>query len=347
MTKPDLDAYRACTRRVTDWFVSTLEDDGTIRDELETSSPTTTPPNLLAVHRPCRGSAAHGELARRERPRRGRRFPLYRGKKGDIIQPSMQWNYINGWLTWGLGRIGRFDVSEPRGAFSRTVPRPVGEVSSPPADPDTDFAPIAGSVDMGSTCAASLGNDLLGSMGRRHQSGRFLAPRTRKTKRRPTPSTVASLRTGAPLTGFPDEQSLREHRTLRRAQAGLLVLWFRFEDLGAAAPRHRPRRLSRRARTATSAFSTVVTRTDGPHLGQRQSRVGIGRALPNHGRRSSRRAGGTLFRSHRRRSGVTTRCGTGKRFFPTTTSSRVGITIELALEFAFLLHEIVSEIDSR
>ena len=48
MTKPDLEDYRACRRRVTDWFVSTLERDGTIRDELDLIAYYHAP-NLLAV----------------------------------------------------------------------------------------------------------------------------------------------------------------------------------------------------------------------------------------------------------------------------------------------------------
>ena len=47
MTEPDIEAFRACTKRVTDWFVSTLEPDGTIRDEL---------PNFTSAHKPVNNS---------------------------------------------------------------------------------------------------------------------------------------------------------------------------------------------------------------------------------------------------------------------------------------------------
>ncbi|TDI38765.1 MAG: hypothetical protein E2P02_20075 [Acidobacteria bacterium] len=116
MTEPDIEACRACTKRVTDWFVSTLEPDGTIRDELDLIAYYHAP-NLLAVtDRSVEAQRMANWLAKNALADDG--DFRYQNAKGGIIQPSMQWNYINGWLVWGLGRLGRFDLTERAAGFS-------------------------------------------------------------------------------------------------------------------------------------------------------------------------------------------------------------------------------------
>ena len=116
--QPAVAAYRHCIQRVTDWFVSELTPEGMIRDE----------PDLIAYYHGPNLLAATGHAVEAHRLatwlHRDALAPdgdfRRQGAKGAIIQPSLQWNYINGWLTWGLARLGRFELSEPAAGYLET-----------------------------------------------------------------------------------------------------------------------------------------------------------------------------------------------------------------------------------
>lgn len=171
-TDPNIEAYRACTRRVCDWFVSELTETGMIRNEPDLIAYYHAP-NLLAA---CDRAANAHRLANwlgREGLAPDGDF-RHGGKKGAIISPTMQWNYINGWLIWGLSRLGRFELSEPAARFLEGFQDDGTGGFLTAADPSKGFIPVPGAVDMGSTCAASLGMIYSGRWRRAITAGEFL-----------------------------------------------------------------------------------------------------------------------------------------------------------------------------
>ena len=190
----------ACTQRVSEWFVSTLERDGTIRGELDLIAYYHAPNLLAACDRAGEAQRMVNWLAENALADDG--DFRYQNKKGDIIQPSMQWNYINGWLTWGLARLGRFDVSEPAARFlERFQDESTGGFLTA-ANPDDGYAPVTGAVDVGSTCAATLGMIYSGRWMPPSERARFFfAFSTLRDGR--TRSTAASVRKEAQSPSFP------------------------------------------------------------------------------------------------------------------------------------------------
>jgi hypothetical protein len=172
MTEPDIEAYRSCTRRVADWLVPQITVKGTIGDELDLIAYYHAPNLLAATGHSTEAQRVAGFLVREALAPDG--DFRYLGAKGKIIKPSMQWNYINGWLIWGLARLGRFDVSEPASRFlERFQDESTGGFLTA-ADPDRRFRPVLDAVDMGSTCAAALGMIYSGRWYAAVRAGEFL-----------------------------------------------------------------------------------------------------------------------------------------------------------------------------
>lgn len=339
---PNLVAYRECTRRVTEWFVSTLEPDGTIRDELDLIAYYHAP-NLLAVtdraveaQRMARWLAANA-LADDGDFR-------YRDKKGEIIQPSMQWNYINGWLVWGLARLGRFDVSEPAAQFLERFQDPTSGGFLTAADPYEAFSPVPGAVDMGSTCAGALGMIYSGRWETASRAGEFLL-RVLESQGRAPSFHCRFHSDGSPITEFPDDQA---YVSIVRFDQPKQAYWYFGFAARVLALLHRATgrkdfldgalgyiqvfdrchedRWEHWAndKVAWASAALYVTTGDDVH------RERIGRCF------------NPIVEAQRDDA-----VWHWDALFPDYAEQPHGITVELALEFAFLLHEIVSEIDSR
>lgn len=341
MTKPDLDAYRACTRRVTDWFVSTLESDGTIRDELDLIAYYHAPNLLAACDRAVQAQRMANWLAANALASDG--DFRYRNKKGAIIQPTMQWNYINGWLTWGLARIGRFDVSEPAARFLERFQDASTGGFLTAASPDDGFAPVAGAVDLGSTCAATLGMIYSGRWEAAARAGEFLL-RVLDTQGRES-FHCRFHSDGSAVTGFSEEQayvSIVRFDQPRQAYwvfgfaARILALLHRatgrqdfldgaLDYIDVFDRCHEDRWVHwANDKVAWASAALYQATGDSVHL----DRVG--------------RCFNPIVEAQRDDA-----VWHWESFFPNYDDQPRGITIELALEFAFLLHEIASEIDSQ
>jgi hypothetical protein len=341
MSKPDVDAYRACTRQVTKWFVSTLERDGTIRDELDLIAYYHAP-NLLAVtDHAIEAQRMASWLAKNALADDG--DFRYREKKGDIIQPSMQWNYINGWLVWGLARLGRFDVSEAAARFLERFQDASGGFTTA-ADPEGGFAPVSGAVDMGSTCAGALGMIYSGRWRAATRAGEHLLEALQH--QRSGESFYCRFRSdGSPITEFPEEQAYVS--VVRFDQPKQAYWYFGFaarvlallhratgrEDfldgaLGyiAVFDRCHEDRWEHWANDKVAWASAALYQITGETV---------------HAERVARCFDPIV--AAQRDDAV----WHWETFFPDYAEQPRGITIELALEFGFLLHEIVSEIDSR
>lgn len=338
---PHLDAYRHATRRVTDWLVSQLTPDGMIRDE----------PDLIAYYHAPNLLAATGHAAEAYRLagwlERHACCPdgdfRHDGAKGAIIRPSMQWIYINGWLTWGLARLGRFDLSEPAAMYLEAFQSvPTGGFLTA-ADPGRGFIPVSDGTDMGSTCAAALGLIYTGRWPSARQAGMFLLE---ALVRQPSPREAFYCRfgpDGIPITEFPDDQAYVS--VVRFDRPGQAYWYFGFAArvlcLLHRATRHRAFLDGARAyieqfeRCAEDRFthwandkvawaSAVLYQITGEadHL-ERLARCFnpiVAAQRDDH-----------LWH--------------WTTFFPDYATQPRGITIELATEFAFLLLEIVAEVE--
>lgn len=342
MTKPDVDAYRACTRRVTDWFVSTLERDGTIRGELDLIAYYHAP-NLLAVtDRAVEAQRMASWLAENALASDG--DFRYQNKKGEIIQPTMQWNYINGWLTWGLARIGRFDVSEPAARFLERFQDASTGGFLTAANPEEGFAPVSGAVDLGSTCAAALGMIYSGRWEAATRAGEFLL-RVLETQAHAESFHCRFHSDGNAITEFPEEQA---YVSIVRFDQPKQAYWYFGFAARILALLHRATGRQDFLDGALGYIDVFDRCHDDRWVHWANDKVAW--------------ASAALYQTtgeaiHLERVG---RCFNPiveaqrddavwhwEAFFPNYDEQPRGITIELALEFAFLLHEIVSEIDSR
>ena len=204
-SEPNIEAYRVCIGRVGDWFTSILEPSGKIRDE----------PDLLPYYHSLGLLAATGHAAEAQRTAKWIKTEAFapdgdfrhNGCKGAIIAPHMMWNYLNGWLTWGLARLGRFDVSEPAARYLETFQDEITGGFLTAADPDKDFTPVPGAVDVGSTCSVSLAMIYTGRWPAAVRAGEFL---TRVLDQQPQPQEAFYTRfrsDGQPITDFPDDQA--------------------------------------------------------------------------------------------------------------------------------------------
>ena len=342
MARPDLASYRACTQRVTEWFLSILESDGTIHGERDLIAYYHAP-NLLAVT----GHAAEAQrmaswLAANALADDG--DFRYRGKKGDIIRPSMQWNYLNGWLTWALARLGRFELSEPAAGFLERFQDEASGGFLTAASPENGFAPVAGAVDMGSTCAASLGMIYTGRWERAIRAGEFLL----RALEIPEDAEAFFCRfhsDGSAITGFPDDEA---YVSVVRFSEPKQAYWY----FGFAA---RVLALLHRA-TGRRAFLDgalgYVRLFDRCHedrwvhwandkVAWASAALYLTTGEPAHLARIARCFDPIV--AAQRDDGV----WHWEAFFPSYDEQPRGITIELALELAFLLSEIVSEIEAR
>jgi hypothetical protein len=78
------------------------------------------------------------------------------GNKGEWVKPTIQWNDVNGWIVWGMARQARFDVSDAAADFLEKYqdPRTGGFLTG--ADPDRNYDPVPGFIDIGSTCTGVM-----------------------------------------------------------------------------------------------------------------------------------------------------------------------------------------------
>lgn len=342
MTEPDVDAYRSATRRVADWLVSQITAKGSIGDELDLIAYYHAP-NLLA-------STGHSTEAQRlarflaEEALAPDGDFRYQGAKGKIIKPSMQWNYINGWLIWGLGRLGRFDVSEPAARFLERFQDTATGGFLTAADPERGFRPVEGAVDMGSACAAALGMIYSGRWYAAVRAGEFLLEALVRQPRADQAFYCRFRSDGAPLTDFPEDQS---YVSVVRYSEPKQAYWY----FGFAA---RILALLHRATTRPEFLEGAlgyVSRFDRCHPDRFEHWANDKIAW----------ASAALYQlsgdeAHRERIGrifnpiVAAQRPDAfwhwKAFFESYDAQPRGIGIELALEFAFLLDEIVSEIES-
>lgn len=342
MARPDLESYRSCTRRVSDWFVSTLEPDGTIRAESDLIAYYHAPNLLAAVDRASEAQKMASWLAANALADDG--DFRYQDKKGDIIQPTMQWNYINGWLTWGVARLGRFDVSEPAARFLERFQdeRTGGFVTA--ADPDAGYAPVAGAVDMGSTCAATLGMIYTGRWDAAARAGNFLLDVLASEK--DAPSFHCRFGSdGSPITDFPDEQA---YVSIVRFEEPKQAYWYFGFAARILALLHRATGEARYLDGALAYIGVFDRCHEDRWVHWANDKVAWASAAlyqitgdVAHVERVARCFDPIV--AAQRDDAV----WHWDAFFPDYADQPQGITIELALEFAFLLHEIVSEIESR
>jgi hypothetical protein len=343
MTEVQLEAYRKATRLVSDWLASEVTARGTLGDELDLIAYYHAPNLLAATGHATEAQRVAGFLAREALAPDG--DFRYHSAKGEFIKPSMQWNYINGWLLWGLSRLGRFDASEPGARFlERFQDESTGGFLTA-ADPDQRFRPVHGAVDMGSTCAAALGMIYTGRWYPAVRAAEFLLEALR---RQPDEETAFFARFDSgfeALTGFPESEayvSVVRYGEPRQAYwyfgfaARILALLYRatgrgeFLD-GALAyvsrfERCHPDRYEHWANDKIAWASAALFQITGEKI----HRERVGRIFDPIV--AAQRADAFWH---------------WKAFFDTYQSQPRGIRIELALEFAFLLDEIVSELESR
>jgi hypothetical protein len=342
MHKPDLNAYRACTRKVTEWFVSTLERDGTIRGELDLIAYYHAP-NLLAV---CDRAAEAQRMASwlADNALAGDGDFRYQNEKGEIIQPTMQWNYINGWLAWGLARIGRFDVSEPAARFLERFQDASTGGFLTAANPDEGFSPVPGAVDLGATCAASLGMIYSGRWAAAKKAGDFLL-RVLDSQREAGSFHCRFHSDSTPITDFADAQA---YVSIVRFEEPKQAYWYFGFAARILALLHRATG-DRKYLDGALGYITVFDRCHEDrweHWANDKIAWASAALYQITGDRAHLDRVGRCFNpivAAQRDDAV----WHWEAFFPKYDAQPSGITIELALEFAFLLHEIVSEIDSR
>ena len=339
----DVEAYRSCTRRVADWLASQVTANGTIGDELDLIAYYHAP-NLLAVTgHSTEAQRIAGFLANEALAPDG--DFRYQGAKGKIIQPSMQWNYINGWLIWGLSRLGRFDVSEPAARFlERFQDESTGGFLTA-ADPERGFRPVLDAVDMGSTCAAALGMIYSGRWYAAVRAGEFLLGALRRQPRADEAFFCRFRSDGEALTDFPEGEAYVS--VVRYAEPKQAYWYFGFAARILA--------LLFRATTRPEFLEGAlgyVSRFDRCHQDRFEhwanDKIAWASAALYQitGEKAHRERVGRIFNpivAAQR----TDAFWHWKAFFETYEAQPKGIGIELALEFAFLLDEIVSEIESR
>ena len=341
-TTPDVRAYRNCTRRVVEWFAPRVAETGMIRDEPDLIAYYHAP-NLLAVT--GHESAGHRMASWLKREALADEGDFrHDGKKGAIIQPSMQWNYINGWLTWGLARLGRFDVSEPAARYLLRFQDASTGGFLTAADAGSGFSPISGAVDMGSTCAGALGMIYSGRWEAALRAGVFLM-RAIEAQPEPRDAFYGRFRSdGEALTDFRDDQA---YVSVVRFAEPCQAYWY----MGFAA---RILVLLHRA-TGRTEFLTAALRYidifERCHDDRWEHWANDKVAWASAGLYQA-----TGDAVHLERVG---RCFNPivaaqredavwhwKEFFPEYAEQPSGITIELALEFAFLLTETAAEVES-
>ena len=337
---PDIETYRRCIDQVTRWFASELTPDGMIRNE----------PDLIAYYHGPNLLAATGRAAEAHRLaawlRREALTPdgdfRRDGAKGAIIQPSMQWIYINGWLTWGLARLGRFELSEPAATYLEAFQADATGGFLTAADPNRGFVPRLGATDLGSTCAASLGMIYSGRWSRARRAGLFLLD---ALTRQPAPDDAFYCRfrpDGDAITAFPDEQGYVS--VVRYDQPGQAYWYFGFAArvlcLLHRATGH-PRFLDG-ARAYIERFERCA---DDRFEHWANDKVAWASAAlfqitgETHHLERIARCFDPIVAAQR-----DDHVWHWTTFFPEYATQPRGITIELATEFAFLLHEIVGEI---
>jgi hypothetical protein len=339
--EPKVEAYRASRDRVTDWFVSTLTDAGTIRDELD----------LIAYYHAPNLLAATGHAAEAQRMANwiaGTALAAdgdfrYQDAKGAIIKPAMQWNYINGWLIWGLARLGRFDVSEPAAHFlERFQDKGTGGFTTA-ANPEDEFLPVAGAVDMGSTCAGALGMIYSGRWSEALRAGAFLI----RVLEKQFESDVFYCRfrsDGEPIAKFPDDEA---YVSVVRFDQPSQAYWYFGFAARILSLLHRATGEKTLLDGALGYIDVFERCHDDRWEHWANDKVAWASAAlyqitgdPSHRARVARCFNPIV--DAQREDAV----WHWKTFFPSYEDQPRGITIELALEFAFLLHEIVAEITS-
>jgi len=339
----DVEAYRSCTRRVADWLASQVTANGTIGDELDLIAYYHAP-NLLAVTGHSTEAQRIAGFLSKDALAPDGDF-RYQGAKGTIIKPSMQWNYINGWLIWGLSRLGRFDVSEPAARFLERFQDVSTGGFLTAADPERGFRPVLDAVDMGSTCAAALGMIYSGRWYSAVRAGEFLLGALRRQPRADEAFFCRFRSDGEAETDFPEGE---RYVSVVRYSEPKQAYWY----FGFAA---RILALLFRATTRPEFLEgslAYVSRFDRCHQDRFEhwanDKIAWASAALYQitGEKAHRERVGRIFNpivAAQR----TDAFWHWKAFFESYEAQPKGIGIELALEFAFLLDEIVSEIESR
>ena len=212
------------------------------------------------------------------------------------------------------------------------------------ANPDDGFAPIAGAVDVGSTCAASLGMIYSGRWDAARRAGEFLL-RTLDTQGSAESFHCRFHSDGSPITDFPEEQA---YVNIVRFEQPKQAYWYFGFAARILALAHRATGRQDFLEGALGYIDVFDRCHEDRWVHWANDKVAW--------------ASSALYQStgdplHLERVG---RCFNPiveaqrddalwhwEAFFSNYDEQPRGITIELALEFAFLLHEIVSEIDSR
>ena len=340
--QPNIKAYRACVRRVVDWFTPQVTESGMIRDQPDLIVYYHVP-NLLAVTDHAAEAHRVFNWLKTEALCPDGDF-RHDGGKGAFIKPQMQWNYLNGWLTWAAARLGRFDISEPAAGFLERFQDEATGGFLTAADPQRGFASVQGAVDMGSTCAATLGLIYSGHWPAAVRGGQFLA---RALELQPRPGEVFYCRFQSdetPITEFPEDQgyvsdvrfdqpkqaywyfgfAARDLVLLHRATARQDFLTAALHYLDLFDRCHEDRWTHWANDKVAWASSALYQMTGEAEHRSRVARIFdplVDAQLPD-------------GRFHYR------------DFFPDFDQQPPAITMELALEFAFLAHEIVAELES-
>ncbi|MHC4675658.1 MAG: hypothetical protein ACYTF1_02540 [Planctomycetota bacterium] len=341
-TKPDIKAFRECIKRVVDWFLPMVTTSGTIRDESDILAYYHAP-NLLAVTGAFTEANRMANWLAKEVLTAEGDF-RYRGAKGEIIKPSLQWNYLNGWMTWGLARLGRFDLSEPAAKYIEKFQDPATGGFFTAADPENDFSPVSKAVDMGSTCASSLAMVYTGRWSKAIKAGEFLIKAIDKQPQSNEAFFCMFANNGQAVTGFPEDQNyanvIRFDQPMQAYwyfgfAARILILLFRatgrkdlmdgalgYIDLFERCHEDRWEHWANDKVAWASAALYQIT-------GDRKHLERVARCF-------------NPIVEQQRDDAV----WHWKAFYPDYEKQPSSITTELALEFAYLLHEIVGEIES-
>lgn len=338
----DIQAYKTCIRRVVSWLLTELTDEGMIGDEGDLIAYYHAP-NLLAATGHAAEAHRVANWLKREALTEDGDFRRD-GAKGKIIQPVMQWNYLNGWLTWGMARLGRFDLSERAARYLASFQDASTGGFCTAADPDRHFRPVPGAVDMGSTCASTLGMLYAGHWHSATRGGELLI-KALDIQPEPEKQFYCRFRADASvIVDFPQEQayvSVVDFNQPKQAYwyfgfaARVLMLLNRGTkraDFASAAVRYlklfdkcHDDRWEHWANDKVAWASGLFYQQSGDpaHLDR------IARCFD------------PIISAQR-----DDHLWHWEAFFPNYADQPRGITVELALEFAFLLHEIVAEIES-
>lgn len=340
--EPNIEAYTACTRKVLDNFLPRIQNSGKIAGESDILAYYHAP-NLLGITGlSVEGHRVANWLAREVLTTDG--DFRHQGSKGAIIKPSLQWNYINGWFVWGLVRLGRFDVSEPATKYIEKFQNTDTGGFFTAADPNNNFEPVPQNVDMGSTCASALAMIYSGRWASAIRACEFLLHALKAQSDEGEAFYCMFDTKGRAVTEFPDDQAycnLVDFKKPMQAYwyfgfaARLLALMYRatgrkdllqgsldYIDLFERCPEDRWVHYANDKVAWASALLYQITRD------------------PIHRERVARCFNPIV--KDQREDGV----WHWKALFPDYNKQPSAITTELALEFAFLLQEIVSEIES-